>query len=104
MNQLYGQVSETIEKVSSGKVVDSKANEKTFPVKLKDLSGNVTKIKVSGGLTKNMGNFESLRVDVAIEMPCPATPDGIEKAYQYCAAWVPKRINDMVQGYVQEGK
>jgi hypothetical protein len=100
-NQLYGQASEVIEKVSGGQVVDSITNENSFPVKIKDLEGNVTRVRVSGGLTKNMGNYESLRVDVSIEMPCPATPEGVEKAYQYCAVWVPERIKNMVAGYAQ---
>lgn len=27
-------------------------------------------VRVSAGMTKNMGNYESLRVDIAISMPC----------------------------------
>lgn len=27
-------------------------------------------VRVSAGMTKNLGNYESLRVDIAISMPC----------------------------------
>lgn len=39
-------------------------------------------IRVAGGKTVNLGNYESLRVDIAIEMPCAPTQEGILETYE----------------------
>lgn len=57
-------------------------------------------VRVGFGKTYNLGNFNSLRVDVAVTMPC--APKDVDKTYketaQYCAdklaeeesQWLPK--------------
>lgn len=48
-------------------------------------------VRVSAGVTKNLGNYESLRLDVAISMPC--YPEEIDKV-------VPK-VGDMVSAHLE---
>lgn len=48
-------------------------------------------VNVGFGLTLNLGNFESARIDVGIEIPC--YPSEAEEAYNYAHDWVEKKIN-----------
>jgi hypothetical protein len=48
-------------------------------------------VRVSQGMTKNMGNYESLRVDVAITLPC--YPEEVEEV-------LPK-LGDKVAAYLE---
>ena len=48
-------------------------------------------VRVSAGVTKNLGNYESLRVDVSVSMPCHV--DDIEGTYD--------RTSDIVAGYLE---
>ena len=47
-------------------------------------------VKVSAGLTINTGNFQSLRVDVAVSLPClpSEVPDTYETASAYVAEFL----------------
>jgi len=42
------------------------------------------------GLTLNLGNYESARVDVSVTVPCYV--EDIDKADKWAASWVQKRI------------
>lgn len=39
-------------------------------------------VKVSGGLTKNMGDYNSVRIDVAVTMPCLPTDQDVRSTYE----------------------
>lgn len=41
------------------------------------------------GLTLNLGNYESARFDVVIEMPC--YPEDVDLCDEWCKAWAEKR-------------
>jgi hypothetical protein len=48
------------------------------------------KIGVSKGLTINLGNFESARIDVSIQVPCYA--EEAAEAFEYASAFVEDRL------------
>lgn len=48
------------------------------------------KVRLGYGLTINMGNYESARVEVSIEVPCYA--EEVDAAYAYAEEWVTRRI------------
>lgn len=52
-------------------------------------------VEFSIGLTRNLGNFESVRIHVGVTMPCPATPDEIDNAYHEAKGWVDARIEQV---------
>ena len=54
----------------------------------------VAKIRVEGSATMNLGDFNSVRVGVAIELPCLPDEESVEAAYQRCAAFVDTKIED----------
>jgi hypothetical protein len=47
-------------------------------------------VKRGYGLTLNLGNYESARIDVAIEVPCYV--QDVEKADRWARAWVEERV------------
>jgi hypothetical protein len=53
------------------------------------------KVGVNMGLTLNLGNFESARIDVSLSIPCYS--EETDAAYLYAKDWVEKRLNTEVQ-------
>lgn len=47
-------------------------------------------VRISAGLTLNLGNFESLRIDCAVELPC--LPEDLESAYEEASDFVQEKI------------
>lgn len=54
-------------------------------------------VRVNVGSTKNMGNYESLRVDVSITMPCYA--EEVDKVLPKLADKVGKYLDEELQKY-----
>lgn len=61
---------------------------------------NLARIEAKYGLTLNLGNYESARVDVAISLPCYR--EEIEEAFEEAFAMCQKEIQDQVKG-IREG-
>lgn len=62
------------------------------------VAGEPARVRMSAGVTKNMGNYESLRVDVSIEMPCD--PKAVDKVAEDTAEKVSQLLDDEVQNYM----
>jgi len=58
--------------------------------------GPVARVRRGYGLTLNIGDYESARVDVSIEVPC--YPEDVEAADDWASNFVEKRIEDEVAG------
>lgn len=54
-------------------------------------------VRVSAGTTKNMGNYESLRVDVAISVPCYV--EEIDEVVGRVTEEVARRLDDELEAY-----
>jgi hypothetical protein len=54
-------------------------------------------VRVAAGMTKNMGNYESLRVDVSITMPCYA--EEVDKAIPKVADMVAAHLGEELKNY-----
>lgn len=52
-------------------------------------------VEVSIGLTRNLGNYESVRLHVGITLPCPANATDIDNAYDEAKGWVDTRIEQL---------
>ena len=55
----------------------------TVPVPRFD--GPTAKVRVSGGVTKSLGNFEFARMDVAVELPCQPNETDLQHTYAYAS-------------------
>ena len=49
-------------------------------------------LRVSGGATLNMGNYESVRVDVSLEWPFPPTEEALEAVYDWATTTVDAKV------------
>lgn len=49
-------------------------------------------MRVCGSVTKNLGNYNSARVEVMVELPCYPEDGEIERAYNHAATLVDKYI------------
>jgi hypothetical protein len=52
----------------------------------------LARIRYGVGLTLNLGNFESARIDVQVEIPCDV--DEIDNAYEQAVAFACERLNE----------
>jgi len=52
----------------------------------------IAEVTYSGGVTLNMGNYESGRVDVSLRLPSAFNPTAIERTYQMARSWVQERL------------
>ncbi len=52
------------------------------------------KVSVSQGLTLNLGNYESARIEVSIAVPCYR--EEVDDAYRYAISWVEDRLSTEV--------
>lgn len=57
-------------------------------------------VRVNAGLTKNLGNYESLRVDVSISVPCP--PELVTEVFEATADKVADLLEEEVAKYLGE--
>jgi hypothetical protein len=53
------------------------------------------KVEVGGGMTINLGNYESARIDVRLTVPC--TKEELTEAYDWASDWVSERIQKAVK-------
>lgn len=49
-------------------------------------------VRVAAGQTYNLGNFESMRIDVSVTLPCVATEKGVEAAYARASDFVAEKL------------
>lgn len=58
-------------------------------------------VTVSMGLTKNMGDYNSLKFNVGITIPCAPTPEEIDQTYAEAKGWVEDKVN-LINAEVEE--
>lgn len=54
-------------------------------------------VRVSASTTKNLGDFNSVKVSVDVSLPCYPEGTEIDRAYDICSAWVNQKIQDEVE-------
>lgn len=78
-----------VEHRESGTVVDEKI---TTPRQQYEV-GAFARVRVGGSVTQNMGDFNSVRVSVEVEMPCKPTTMDIEETYNL--------LSEQVDGFLE---
>ena len=61
----------------------------------------VASVGVKAGLTVNLGNYSSMRVDVSLDMPCYVTE--LDKVFDFSQEWVDARLEAIHAGIKQSG-
>jgi hypothetical protein len=70
-------------------------------VSVRKFDGEVARIRRGYGLTLNLGNYESARLDVSIEVPCYV--DDVAAADEWARQWVEARVVKEVENVRGEG-
>ena len=55
----------------------------------------MAKVSYSKGRTVNLGNFESTRIDISIELECQESE--IDATYERCHKWVDNKVRQQEQ-------
>lgn len=72
--------------------------KETVDVDVHEFVSEPAYIRVGAGTTRNMGNYESLRVDIAITMPC--YPNEIDRVYPQVSDKVYDLLDEEVSMYL----
>lgn len=87
--------SATVEKLYKGRVYDHHDKSSQEP-QVERMDRPMAKVRVGGGVTKNMGDYESVRVHVEIEMPCEPTWEAVNELYPELSEYVDGRLRDEI--------
>lgn len=82
---------ETLDK--DGEVIDTEEVEVDEVIVDKPMAN----VGVKLGTTKNLGNYESLRVDVSLFYPCEPNKKDMDKAFKKAFKWVDKKLSGIME-------
>ena len=100
----------TVNIIHTGKVIEKKQVIAT--ITMTDEDGNeeesfemvdevivdkqMANVGVKVGTTKNMGDYNSLRVDVSLFMPSDTDKKSLNKTFKKCFKWVDDKLDDIM--------
>ena len=85
-----GQVSTSLR--SRGRPAASEqVQDHVFPVQ--DYEGEPARVRVEGSVTRNLGDFNSVKVGVVLELPCAADLESLNVAKVFADSWVTTQIS-----------
>jgi len=73
-----------------GKLIFEKEDLDTITVPW--FNGPIARVKISSSTTRNLGDYNSVKVEVSLDLPCYAVPGEIEHTYNQAADWVCAKI------------
>lgn len=79
----------TTDLLHNNETVDSSTKEDDVCVKVFETTPAI--VGVDYGITINLGNYESARVNISLQFPC--YKEEIDDAYDFASKWVEDRIN-----------
>lgn len=101
-----GTVSTTVTHSTAGQVTGQVSNTDHVPAPSAEDVPHPAYVTVRGGVTVNMGNFNSVKCEVAISMPCAPNAEACEQTYADCSAFVEEKLlkeRDAAMGVDPEG-
>jgi len=78
-------------KLQSGEAEADPVNE---TIEVTKFETEPARVRVGFGLTINLGNYESARLDVSVEVPC--YKEQVDDAYTQAKVWVEERVQSEV--------
>lgn len=61
-----------------------------------NVTDGMGKVGVKLGRTKNTGNYESLRVDISLEMPANTDKKSLNKTFKKCLSWCDAKMDEVL--------
>ena len=71
--------------------------EEVETLQVPKFEGPVAFVRVEGSVTRNMGDYNSVRVAVMVELPCYPTVADIDRAHGWCSSKVDQKIQHELQ-------
>ncbi len=68
--------------------------EEVKRIQVPKFEGPVAFMRVEGSITRNMGDYNSIRIAVMVEMPCYPSDTDVDRCYEYCSAKVEDKIQN----------
>ena len=102
---VVGEVSTTTIHSKSGQILEEKTEASKPPQKTSATPKAM--VGVEGSVTRNLGNFESLRVQVSITLPSECDDESVRDTFENAASMVDEFIQLEIQracGQLQRGK
>lgn len=72
---------------------EDSSSEETIPIRAYPASVKLGSVTVSGGLTQNLGDFNSARFDVGVTLPCAV--EELDDAYEAAIAFASQRLDEL---------
>jgi hypothetical protein len=83
-------VTTTVERRRRGEVEDKREVNDKIPQS--ETIVNPAYVMVKGGVTLNLGDYNSARIDVSVTIPCVFTNKEMDRAFEYAASFVDEKI------------
>lgn len=83
---------------ASGITVEGGVKENREVIEVREFATNPAYIKVQAGVTKSLGNYEFLRVDISLSVPCYT--EEIDAVYPVVAEKVSDLLTQEVESYL----
>ena len=84
---------QTVRRVS-GKDQVERDDVRKIPIDHVQELPHVAKVRVEGSVTKNLGDFNSVRIGVAVEWPCAPTEKAVAETYKFLSDKVDTMISE----------
>ena len=84
-------------KKQEGLVVDESTKQVIIKGSRSYTDDNPAYVNVSGKVTRNTGNFNSVSITVGITLPCDPNAKNLENAYVYASDLVEEYINEQLE-------
>jgi hypothetical protein len=59
--------------------------------------GPTANVGVSVATTRNLGNYESVKIGISLNMPCNPNEEAIEQACKFAQGWVDKKMQEVLE-------
>lgn len=80
-----------------GEQFEESTTERNQTVEVPVINSPPAYVRVSASVTKNMGNFNSIKVQVDVSLPCYPEGTEIDRTYDICSSWVNQKIQDEIE-------
>jgi hypothetical protein len=85
----------------SGELAEESENTETVPCPTFD-NVETGRINVRGSVTRNLGNFNSVRVEVGVELPTLPELSEVDRVYDICSKFVEHKLKDELDNATME--
>lgn len=80
---------------SNGQLTEEAETQETVPCPTFG-TVEVGRVKIHGSVTQNLGNFNSIRVECGVELPCLPELSEVDRVYEICSKFVEDKLKQEI--------